>query len=102
VSLGRKKLAVERQALEDKSFAVEHERPLALPRFGIGPDLELGVDTRFARIERNVELDRLDEVVGRRIVHEQFRLSAHIVHETKTPFYRKSLVEINGPQTKHV
>ena len=64
VVLGASALAVEREALKRETFAVEHERPAAGRYFGVRPQPELGGDARRLRIERDIELDLLDEIIG--------------------------------------
>ncbi len=76
-------LAVERHALQRERFAIEHQRP-AGGDFGIWPQPELGGDAGGVRIERHVELDLLDQKIGRRVVFQKFGLAGGLMHGLKT------------------
>ncbi len=61
---GRERLAIERDAFERKTLAVEHERLAARRHFGVWTQPELGGDARRLGLERHVEVDLLDQIVG--------------------------------------
>ena len=71
----RKRLAVERHALESETFAVEHERLAAGRHFGIRSELELGGDAGRTRREPDVKLDLPDQVIGGGVIFQQLRLA---------------------------
>ncbi len=73
----------EGEALKRKIFAIEHERPAVRRHFGIGPQPELGGDPRRLRIEREIELDLLDEIIGRRVVFQEFGRAGGLLHGLK-------------------
>ena len=65
----RQRLAVDRQRSELQVFAVENERRRRAGRVGF--DLELGAYSGRLRMERHVEVDRLDQPVGRAVILQQ-------------------------------
>ena len=67
-ALRRQRLAVERERTSFELLAVEHERRRRAGAVRL--ELELGADCRRGRIERHVEIDGLDQPVGRAVILE--------------------------------
>ncbi len=84
IVLGRQGFAVERKTLKRQAFAIEHEGAPARRHLGVGPQSELCGDARRLRVERDVEFDLLDEIIGRGVVFEEFGLAGGLVHGLKT------------------
>ena len=61
--------AVERDRRRDKSVAVEHESG-AGPPLRVRPDGETGDDARCRRVEADIEIDRVDQIIRRPIVFQ--------------------------------
>ena len=74
------RLAVEREALQHEAFAVEHERAVAWRCLWIWPQEQLRLDPGRLRVEGEVELDRLDQIVRWSIVLEKLGLPGQLIH----------------------
>ncbi len=84
------RLAVQCQALQHEPFAVEHEGAAHCSRLGVGAQAELGFDSGCFRIEREVELDRVHQIIRRSIVLEQLRLPGRLIHMRHRPCFSRS------------
>ena len=78
------RLAVEREALQHEPFAVENEWTVAWRSLWISPQAQLRLDPGRLRIEGEIELDRLDQIVRRSIVLEKLGLPGQLIHRCTT------------------
>ena len=84
VSVEPEWLAVEREALRHECFAVENERTVVSACLRIGTQAELGFDLGRLSIKREVEVDRLYQIVWRSVVLEELWLPGGLVHRCAT------------------
>src|SRR5690242_18306063 len=77
---GRERLAVERNAFERKTLAVEHERPTARRHLGVWTQPQLRSDAGRAWRQPHVKLDLLDQIGRGRIVFPKFGQAGRLVH----------------------
>src|SRR4030067_954159 len=84
IVLGRQGFAVERKTLKRQAFAIEHEGAPARRHLGVGAQSEFCGAARRLRVEGDVELDLLDEIIGGGVVFEEFGLAAGLVHGPET------------------
>ncbi len=84
IDLGRQRGAVERRATQDEPIAVERERS-AGQAGRIAPDREARDDARLAAVQRNIQIDRIDEKRGRAIIGETNGLRRWVAHGTSMP-----------------
>src|SRR5690348_4148357 len=77
---GRERLAIERNAFERKTLAVEHERPTARRHLGVWTQPQLRSDAGRAWRQPHVELDLLDQIGRGRIVFQKFGQAGRLVH----------------------
>ncbi len=84
----RERLAVKLEALKGEPLAIELQRPAGRGDLRVGPKPKLAADSGGVGVERDVEVDLLDEIVGRRVVLQQFRSAAGMIHGGKHPFRR--------------
>ena len=78
------RLAVEREALQHETFAVENEWTVAWRSLWISPQAQLRLDPGCLRIEGEIELDRLDQIVRWSIVLEKLGLPGQLIHRFTT------------------
>jgi hypothetical protein len=92
VAVGAERLAVQAHLEELQLLAVEHQRSRPVARRRVALHREARPDLGALRVEPEVQLDRLDQMVGRPIVAEVHRLrglGARLGHHWVLPLAAK-------------